>query len=366
MRLLLSVFLLAGSLSAQPPAWKTVYFHDEDQAALQIDDISFSPPHCVIATGLRADKGNLKPVAVVSSDGGEKWTIVTLKDQPRSIFQFDATHAWILAEKGTYSSSDCGATWTRLSKREDLLRIYFTSPDDGFAVGLEMIFLQTHDGGKTWQKVTIADPPKANPERSALTTVTFAGNFGLVTGFHQPRRPDDFDLPDWMDPAEAKRRRQWPSLTFILQTIDAGKTWKSSAVSLLGKVSRVRVLSPTSGAILIEFDRSFEFPSEVYRLAQSAGKPSRMFRDKTLAATDVALFSDFNGLVAGYAPVGQLHQLPIPGKVRIQQTTDGGVTWTDMDLDYRAVAKRVILAYGSTGPVFAATDTGMILRLPRP
>lgn len=366
MRLSLLLFWLVGTLAAQPPAWKTVYFHDEDQAALEIHDISFSPPNCVIATGIRADKGNVKPVAVVSSDGGGKWSIVTLKDVARSIFQLDPAHAWILAEKGIYSSSDCGATWTRLSKQEDLIRIFFTSPEDGFAVGVELKFLQTRDGGKTWQKVTIADPLKANPERSAFTTVTFAGKFGLVTGFHQPRRPDDFELPDWMDPAEAKRRRQWPSLTFILQTIDGGQTWKSSAVSLLGKVSRVRVLSPTTGAILIEFDRSFDFPSEVYRLSQAAGKPSRMFRDKTLAATDVALFNDNAGIVAGYAPVGQLHQLPIPGKVRIQQTTDGGVTWTDMDVDYRAVAKRVTLAYGSTGPVFAATDTGMILRLTRP
>ena len=37
--------------------------------------------------------------------------------------------------------------------------------------------------------------------------------------------------------------------------------------------------------------------------------------------------------------------------------------WTEMDVDYRAVARSLVLAGPDPAHLWAATDTGMILRL---
>jgi hypothetical protein len=39
--------------------------------------------------------------------------------------------------------------------------------------------------------------------------------------------------------------------------------------------------------------------------------------------------------------------------------------WTNMDVDYRAVARRVVVAAHDQANVWLATDTGMILKLTR-
>jgi len=50
---------------------------------------------------------------------------------------------------------------------------------------------------------------------------------------------------------------------------------------------------------------------------------------------------------------------PVPQKVRILSSADLS-NWSEANVDYRAVATRVMLA-GAGGSVWAATDTGMIL-----
>ena len=59
---------------------------------------------------------------------------------------------------------------------------------------------------------------------------------------------------------------------------------------------------------------------------------------------------------------GKLQQLPIPGKVKIIRS-DNGASWTEIVVDYRATARRVILAAAGRNEIWAATDTGMILKL---
>ena len=93
------------------------------------------------------------------------------------------------------------------------------------------------------------------------------------------------------------------------------------------------------------------------------GKSDRTFREKNRAITDVRLFAGSNkGLIAGYETQGTVFRSPIPGKVKIL-TSDDLENWTEMPVDYRAVAHSAIIAGPDDSHVWVATDTGMILKL---
>lgn len=77
--------------------------------------------------------------------------------------------------------------------------------------------------------------------------------------------------------------------------------------------------------------------------------------------TDVHLAADETAYVAGYEPPGSLAHALIPGALKIFRSTDGR-RWSELPVDYRAVARRAVLA-SAGGDLWVATDTGMILKL---
>ena len=107
---------------------------------------------------------------------------------------------------------------------------------------------------------------------------------------------------------------------------------------------------------------SFEWPSEVYRLDLATGKSTSVFKQKDRRVTDAALFPDGRAFLAAVEPPGRLRSAPIPGKVRILTSTNLK-DWAEMAVDYRAVAQSLVLAGPDADHLWAATDTGMILRL---
>jgi len=110
------------------------------------------------------------------------------------------------------------------------------------------------------------------------------------------------------------------------------------------------------------YDDSFEWPSEVYHLDLSSGKSESVFRQKDRRVTDSAVFAGPRAFLAAVEPPGQLHSTPIPGKVRML-TSANLKDWTEMEVDYKAVARSVVMAGTDADHLWAATDTGMILRL---
>jgi hypothetical protein len=66
--------------------------------------------------------------------------------------------------------------------------------------------------------------------------------------------------------------------------------------------------------------------------------------------------------LAGTEQAGSLQSLPVPRKVKILRTGDGQ-SFHEMAVDYRATARRVRLASAGPEEWWAATDTGMILKL---
>ena len=130
---------------------------------------------------------------------------------------------------------------------------------------------------------------------------------------------------------------------------------------MFGRITRVRVRPEGESLGLVEFEEGFRFPSEVFRIDWRTGKNARVFAEQNRAITDVGLVSEGPWYLAGYEVVGKLARLPVPGKVKILRSSNG-VNWEEMEVDYRASARRVVLAPAGQR-MFAATDTGMILSL---
>ena len=92
-----------------------------------------------------------------------------------------------------------------------------------------------------------------------------------------PSRPGtarDFvaPLPAWMDPERASKRKQVPTLTLLLQTSDGGATWESSHGSSV-RIGEQRRFTGPEGLIVMGFNESFQWPSEVYRMADKETRP---------------------------------------------------------------------------------------------
>ena len=92
-----------------------------------------------------------------------------------------------------------------------------------------------------------------------------------------------------------------------------------------------------------------------------AGKVTTAYRDK-LRVMDCALFRGPRAFLAAVEPTGRLNTAPIPGKVKILSSTNLK-DWTEMDVDYKANARSLIMAGPDAEHLWVATDTGMILHL---
>jgi hypothetical protein len=370
----------AAPVSAQKPAdWTLQYFYDDDKSDLAIADIACpSVARCIAVGTIQDREGRGKPrfTAVVTSDSGAHWALVPLREQPRSIFFLNDDAGWMLTRDGVWFTEEAGRAWTRISdqikpnKRLDrapegglLLRLWFLDAMHGYAVGLQKSVYETRDGGRTWAPLKDAAAPQSNPAFSYYARISFADErHGMIVGgYAPPRKGSDDELPDWMDPEGALKRREVPTLTLEMETRDGGVTWRTSTAPLIGSIASLK-LAAADGLAVFGYADSFAWPSEVFRLDLQNGKSSSVFKQKDRRVTDSAIFRQGPAYVAAVEPPGQMASAPIPGKVKILKSDDL-TTWTEMKVDYRAVAGSVVLSGPDARHLWAATDTGMILRL---
>ncbi len=358
--------LLAAACSATLHAagrWELVFFHDVIDSELTIVDLCFPSPRRGVAVGYLSEKGKTRPQALVTSDGGRTWNFVRLKEAPRSVFFLNETVGWMVTEKGIWQSVESGRSWRKLADLRGLLRVHFLDENRGWAVGAEKAIHETTDGGRHWSRLAVADQPQTTKQYTTYSWIDFADSrHGSIIGYSAPPRPGASRFPDWMDPERAERRRQWPTLSIVIQTADGGRTWKPSTTSMFGRITRFRMSPSGQGLTLVEFQDAFDWPSEVYRVDLSTNRTDRVYREKNRAVKDVLLTAGGQGFMAAIETSGKLQQSPIPGRLVILHSRDL-VTWEEMEVDYRATARRAVLASDGAGHVWAATDTGMILRL---
>ena len=368
-RRLLAVFLLAAAGWAAPPykeRWVTKYFFDEEASSLVITDFQFPSPKRGVASGfINKGKDKPKPVMLVTSDQGERWSLVPVKEVPRSIYFLDEFTGWFVGEKSIWKTEESGRSWQKLNNApKEMTRVWFLSRERGWAVGGQKQVFETSDGGETWKPLAAAALPKMNPDFSSYSVISFADKkIGMIAGWSDPPRRGE--LPGWMDPAKSRDRPQWPTTMALLQTVDGGDTWSASTASIFGQMTQVSFAPNGLSLGLIEFKDNFAFPSEVFLASRGKnGKNERVFREANRAITDVLIAPGGVCYLAGTEVTGTVRDSPIPGKLKILKSSDLK-SWTEMPVDYRADAHRAMLTAPDAENVWVATDTGMLLKLVR-
>jgi photosystem II stability/assembly factor-like uncharacterized protein len=358
----IGLICLMGQTMFAADRWVVQFFHDEDKSALTINDLQFASATRGVAVGYLAEKKKITPTAVVTSDAGKTWSFVTTKEVGLGVFFLNDQSGWMVTDGGIWATDEAGRSWRKIHKRKGLRRIHFVTPEHGWALGAAKTIIETKDGGKSWTKVQAADDLKMNSDFTSFDWVDFAAkDKGIIVGKSRPAAYYRHEVPIWMDP-EPSRRRELPTISVFLETKDEGKTWSAQMSSLFGEITRFRLGANGRGLALVEYENYFDWPSEVLRLDLTTGKNYPALRRKDRAITDVALMTDGSGYVAGFQPSGSISYSPVPGPVKVLHS-DNLTTWTDMKVDYRAVARRVMLSAVDATHVWMATDTGMILRL---
>ncbi len=384
---LLSCTLILAALAQDKPApkplkaeqkWTIQYFYDELKSEMEITDLAFPSAQRGIAVGAIFEKnsGKERDTAVVTSDGGLHWSLVPLKEFPRSLYFLNDSIGWMVTDRGLWFTEESGRTWKKVSDQIKpdktltpettiglLLRVWFLDEKHGFGVGLQKTIVETKDGGRTWSPVDAAAKPAGNPAYTAYTHIVFSdAKHGAIVGGSQPPRRDEGmrgSLPAWMDPERASKRKQVPTLTLLAQTSDGGATWDATTAPLFGMVTSLRYAG-RDGLMVMGFNESFQWPSDVYRLSDK--ETGRVFRDKSPRVIDAELYSGPHIYLAGVEPTGKMNMAAIPGQVRILESDDFR-TFTEMKVDYRAQARNVVMAGPDADHIWVATDTGMILHL---
>lgn len=356
------LLLLAAAISVSAAERLTMaYFHDEDKSTLSIRDLAFADAERGMAVGWLAEDGKLKGAGLVTADAGRTWTIIKLPAPAMWLF-LDGRAGWIGDGRRVWKTVDFGRSWRRVARLDNILRVFFLDERRGWAAGANKSILETDDGGEHWRGVEAAKRIATTREFTAFTWVAFAdARHGFIIGMSRPPRRRALNVPDWMDPEF--RQRELPSTMLLLETQDGGKTWRESVASAFGQVTRVRLTAEARGLALIEFRGEFPFASEVLSLDLKTGKSERVFREKNRVVTDLVLV-DGEAWLAAVEPAGAMLQSPVPGKLKLLRSTDLA-KWTEVPVDYRAVARRAMCARGA-GRLWVATDTGMILSLEKP
>ncbi len=358
----LALALSSAALAAE--RWKMQYLYDADQQTLRIADIKFPTATRGIAVGvLTPQRGRRKPVALLTSDGGDHWTQVKLDEFPVSLFFLNENTGWMVTVDGLCRTDDAGKTWKKIHGFKKILQVWFADQNRGWAAGFDKTVLETTDGGKSWKPLEAAAKPEARKEYTTYSEIAFADSKdGIIAGGAVPPRADRSRLPVWLDPEKASKQREWPTLTILLQTRDGGKSWEPSTAPLFGNLESLSLAPDGNGLAVFGFHQSFQWPSEVYRLDLKTGKSYSVFREKDRVVTDAIVLPGGKAFLAAIEPPGRVPDLPVPGKLIMLSSTDLKA-WQPMDVDYRAVAQHATLAVVDPTHAWVATDTGMILKL---
>lgn len=342
---------LCAAVQGQPKA-KSVF-----EVALQLE-------RGVRILDLAPDRDAPPLVLARHPDGGllfynreDQWLREPLPQPAHSVCP-SAEHFWIAADTGIWRRPRAGGKWQKMWEGEGLERILF-SGEKGFAVGAGKTVLQAGAEGQ-WTRVPAADEPTTNTAATTYHWIHFVNDrIGIISGASRPQRKGQTsDLPFWLDPQRATRRKEWPGASLTLETRDGGRNWHHSVTSIFGRITRVRYARDGRGLALIEFHDEFEYPCEVFAIDLKAGSSARVFRRKDRAVTDTWLYPG-EGYLAAIEPPADPAETP-QGRLCLMHSS-GLRDWDEIELP-PTHGKRALLAGAPSGELWLASDSGTLLR----
>jgi hypothetical protein len=345
------LWLILPSLEAAP-RWNIQYFYDRADSNFAIEDLECPTTRHCVAAGLIDDKrGHEQGTVVVSSDGGLHWSQYQVKERPLSLFFLNDGLGWMVTDRGLWSTAEGGRSWIKLESRKGILQSWFLDANHGYIAGLKGLVQETTDGGKTWTQLQAAG--QAPDATLNYDIISFHGTHGVILGVADNSSPVLFD-PNPELATEGK--------ITVLETLDGGKTWKSGTFPINGELAQLRMSENLLVTLMLYSDPKYPVASAVYETPLGRKEGRMIFAERDRAATDIALLSDGGAVLVTVQPPGNSTQVPIPGKVKIFKSANRKV-WQEMDVDYRAVAQRAIIAAPDAQHMWVATDTGAILGL---
>ena len=335
MRFALSAVLLCALFPAHAAErWKIQFFYDKPDAVLEIRDLAcVSSRRCVAAGAIGDMKGRVKGATVVTSDGGEHWTLEDFADEPVSLFFLPESPStpsvgWMVAHHGIWKTEESGRSWKKVAQLKGIAQVNFLDAMHGFAIGYPKAIYETTDGGTTWEKVAAAQTPLGRPEDVIYEAIAFSGQQGIILGQVMNGRQRQY--PIWLTPNAERSRKQKQSTMLTLQTLDGGKNWKASSSQVVGDITELRFTSDGHVFSLVEYHDLYSLPSAVIRVNLRTPGSQTIFAEKDRAVRDLALLDDGSTLLAAVEPPGTTNQVPIPGKLKMLRSKDlkTGRRWT--------------------------------------
>jgi photosystem II stability/assembly factor-like uncharacterized protein len=347
------LWLILPSLSAAP-RWKIQFLYDHADSNFAIEDLECPTTRHCIAAGLIDDKkGHQQGAVVVSSDGGLHWSQYEVKERPVSIFFLNESLGWMVTDHGLWSTVEGGRSWIKVQTRKGILQAWFLNAEQGYITGLKGLVQQTNDGGKTWGKLE-ASGQAPDPMSLNYDIVSFQGSHGIIIG------ASDATSPLLLDPGSELRGS---GKITILETLDGGKKWTYGSVPIDGELAQFKMSNKGFVVTLLLYSNpKYPVSSAVFETPLGSPDGRMIFAERDRFATDIALLSNGGAVLVSVEPPGNSTLVPIPGKVKILES-DNLKVWREMDVDYRAVAQRAIIAAPDAQHMWVATDTGAILGL---
>ena len=339
--------------------WKMQFFYDKDTSSLEFRDLRCPSPTTCLGAAVLLDRGKPKGILVATYDGGAHWANIEVKELPYSLYFLDSSTGWMVTNKGIWQTLESGRDWKKLSSLKGIERVWFIDASHGFAVGEMKAIYETKNSGKDWTKREVPTPRAMEAKDLVYQGITFSGlKHGVIYGSWNPMQ--SVQETEWMEVDPAKRPKS-PISTVLTETLDGGVTWTAMEAHVRGRLARLDFLDNHSVLALVEFLSGGDDPSEVFKIDLSSRVTSPTFHQANRIGRDMLILPNGEVVVAAVERLGKSNELPIPGKLSILHSTSLS-TWLDEKIDYRAVARKPILAGADANNVWLATDTGMILK----
>lgn len=354
----LCVYLWPAFCGAAGPRWQIQFLYDHADSNFAIEDIQCpTAQHCVAGGLIDDKKGHEQGTVIVSSDSGEHWSQYDVKERPLSLFFLNDSQGWMVTDRGLWSTEEGGRSWVKIQSRKGILQTWFLDANHGYIAGVKGLLEETTNGGKSWARLGASD--KLEGEQTLnFDIIQFRGQHGIIVGAPEAAAPELENAI--LEPGNEGSARGKIS---VLETVDGGKTWNSGMIPVDGELAQLRM----SGkgfvvSLLLYSNPRSPVASYVFKAELGNRQGRTIFAERDRVATDIALLTNGAAILATVEPPGNSTQAPIPGKLKMFESGDLKV-WREVDVDYRVLAQRAVIAAPNAKNIWVATDTGAILKL---